>query len=268
MKKLTTAAVLVGGAIVASQSAFGATYSSTPNNLLFGFQNAAGGGTEDYIIDLGAASSIVGQTSVVNLSSDFSSADFNAVLGSSSSMFGGVIGAAGTGVGGNNSSTADLYATQLRSGGPGPSPATAGSVAPAGLTRAQDNSAYSAISGTLVSPAAGSGTLDTTKSWEAQIDPGTTSPSYHSVTGINADSSVSTSSVLYEDLWYTTSSSISGSKAFTYEGYFTLDAANDTLTFTGANVAVAVPESGTFGLLAGVGMLLVALRRQLTGIVA
>ncbi|HEX3624648.1 MAG TPA: PEP-CTERM sorting domain-containing protein [Verrucomicrobiae bacterium] len=267
MKKLTTAAVLVGGAILASQSAFGATYSSAANDLLFGFQNAAGSGSEDYIINLGAASSIVGQTSVVNLSSDFSSSDFEAVLGGSSSMKGGVIGAATISTGGNNGSTADLYATQLRSSGAGTA-SVAGSAAPAGLTRAQDESAYSAIGGTLATPTAGSGILDTTKSWEGQIDPGTASPSYHSVTGINPDSTVTASTVLYEDLWETTSSSLTGSKAFSYLGYFTLDAATDTLTFTGADVATAVPEPATYGILAGVGMLLLALRRQLTGIIA
>lgn len=237
MRNLTGAALLTGGAILASQSVFGATYDTTANNLLFGFQNAAASGTEDYIINLGAASSILGKSTVVDLSSDFSLADFNAVLGGSSSMLGGVIGAAGTSTGGNNSSTADLYATQLRSGGAG-NPSVAGSIAPPGLTKAQDQSAYSAISGTLATTSAGSGILDTSKSWESQIDPGTGSPSYHSVTGIDPDSSVSTSAVLYEDLWFTTSSSLTGAKAFVYQGYFTLDltGANPKLTFTSTNV--------------------------------
>lgn len=266
MKKLTTAAILVGGAIVATQSAFGETYSSTPNDLLMGFQNAAGNGTEDYIINLGATTGFTVNSSV-NLSSDFSVSDFDAVLGSSSSVQGGIIGAATTSVGGNNSSTADLYATQLRVGGAGSSAATPGSSAPAALTRTQDESSYSAISGTLASTTVGNGILDTGKSWEAEIDPGGTGTTWHSVNGINPDSTVTTSSVLYEDLWYTTSSSISGSKAFNYLGYFTLNVANDTLTFTGADV-VSTPESATFGLLAGVGALLLGLRRQLTGVVA
>lgn len=241
MRNLTTAALLTGGAILASQSVFGVTtYDSTPNNLLFGFQNAAGSGTEDYIINLGAASGIVGKSTVVDLSSDFSLTDFNAVLGSSSSMPGGVIGGATTSTGGNNSSTADLYATQLRSGAG--NPAAAGSSAPGALSRTQDESAYSAISGTLASTTAGSGILDTTKSWESQIDPGGTGTTFRSVTGIDPDSTVSTSTVLYEDLWYTTSSSITGSKAFVYQGYFTLDltGASPKLTFTSTNVTASL----------------------------
>ncbi|HEX3624651.1 MAG TPA: hypothetical protein VH280_04405 [Verrucomicrobiae bacterium] len=237
MRNLTTATLLVGGAILASQSVFGQTYDSAPNDLLFGFQNQAGGGTEDYIINLGAASSIVGKSTVVDLSSYFSLTDFEAVLGSSSSMQGGVIAAAGISTGGNNSSTADLYVTQLRSGGAG-TPSVAGSTAPAALTRGQDNSAYAAIGGTLATTTVGSGILDTTKSWESQIDPGSASPSYHSVTGLVPDSTVSTSTVLYEDLWFTTSSSLTGSKSFVYQGYFTLDltGANPKLTFTSTNV--------------------------------
>lgn len=253
MRNLTAAALLTGGAILASQSMFGATYDTTPNNLLFGFQNAAGSGTEDYIINLGPASSIVGQTTVVTLSSDFSMTDFNDVLNGSSSMPGGVIGGAGISTGGNNSSTADLYVTQLRSGGAG-NPKVAGSSAPAALSRGQDNSAYSAISGTLATASAGSGTLDTSKSWEAQIDPGGTGTTFQSVTGIDPDSPVSTSTVLYEDLWSTTSSSLTGTKAFIYQGYFTLDltGASPKLTFTSTNIVgslssptIAVSKAGS-----------------------
>lgn len=233
---------MVGGAILASQSVFGATtYDSTPNNLLFGFQNAAGGGTEDYIINLGPASSIVGQTTVVNLSSDFSLSDFNDVLNGSSSMPGGVIGGATTSTGGNNSSTADVYGTRFRSGGAG-NPKVPGSTAPGALTRTQDESSYSAMSGTLATTTAGSGILDTTKSWESQIDPGNVGTTFESVSGISPDSQVTNSVVFYEDLWYTTSSSISGGKAFVYQGYFTLDltGANPVLTFTSTNIAAAL----------------------------
>ena len=90
MKKITIAAILVGGAFMACQSGFAQTF--VANDLYFGFENAANGGTEDYIINLGAASGIVGGSSAVDLSAAFTLADFNAVLGSSSSMFGGVVG--------------------------------------------------------------------------------------------------------------------------------------------------------------------------------
>src|ERR1700739_664133 len=109
IRNLTTA-LSVGGAILASHSVFGQTYSSTPNDLLFGFQNQAGGGTEDYIINLGPPSSIIGKSTVVDLSSDFSISDFDAVLGGSFSMQGGVIGAA-SGSNSGTPNTADVFLT-------------------------------------------------------------------------------------------------------------------------------------------------------------
>ncbi|HUA39332.1 MAG TPA: hypothetical protein VMA35_13150, partial [Candidatus Sulfopaludibacter sp.] len=76
MKKLTRAALVVGGAILTFQSAF-AQPSFVQNDLYLGFQNSGGGGSADYIINLGPVSGIVGQSSVVDLSSDFSSSLFN-----------------------------------------------------------------------------------------------------------------------------------------------------------------------------------------------
>jgi hypothetical protein len=226
MRNLTAVVLLMGGAVLASQSAFGQI---TYNDLYFGFQNQAGSGTQDYIINLGPATNIVGGSTVVNLSSDFSSSDFNAVLGASSSMLGGVVGAL------QGNSTADVYLTQLRSGGAG-IPSVAGSTAPAGLTRSFDNGAAVALS-TLFSPAAGTGGLDPNKTWESDVEPMFTANSFWGNTGVNPDSPVSSASVLYEDLWFTTSSSISGAKPFVYEGYFTLDltGANPKLTFTPTN---------------------------------
>lgn len=231
MKQLTSTALLIGGTILVSQSAFG---QAVANDLYFGFQNANGGGTADYIINLGPASNIVGGSTVVNLSSDFSLSDFNAVLGTSTSMLGGVVGAL------QGNQTADVYLTQLRSGGAG-TPSVAGSTAPAGLSRSFDNGAAVAL-GTLFSPAAGTGGLDPNKTWESDVEPTFTANSFWGNTGANPDSSVGHSSVLYEDLWFTSNSSISGTKPFVYEGYFTLDltGSNPSLTFTPTNAAVAL----------------------------
>jgi hypothetical protein len=258
MKKLTRAALLVGGAILASHSAFG---QAIGNDLYLGFQNQAGGGTEDYIINLGAASGIVGQSYVVNLSSDFSLSDFDAVLGTSSSMFGGAIGAANTSTSGQ-ANTADVFLTQLRSGGAG-TPPVAGSSVSQQLSRAQDNTTFANLS-TLFSPAAGTGGLDAGKTWESLVDPANGTGSFQSNTGLNPDSAVGASTVLYEDLWETSNSSLSGTKPFSYLGYFTLDltGSNPSLTFTGATVSV--PEPATYGLL-GAGLLLLALNRRFSG---
>lgn len=248
IKNLTTAALLATGTLVASLSAYGQTYgpiyASYPNDLVMGFQNQAGAGTEDYIINLGPAASIVGQSTVVDLSSDFTLSDFNAVLRSSSSMFGGVIGSANIDNSGT-ANTADVFLTQLRAGGAG-NPATPGSAVTQQMSRSQDNLTYSAISGGLVTPAVGEGALDTTKSWESDIEPGALNSgnqgAFESQTGLNPDSSVGASSVLYEDLWESSSSTLSGTKPFTYLGYFTLDLTGGTpkLTFTSLNVPASL----------------------------
>ena len=240
MKKVTrdliVATITFGGVLMVCQSTFAQV---TANNLYLGFQNQAGGGTEDYIINLGAASSIVGQSSVVTLSSDFSLSDFDAVLGSSSSMFGGVVGAASAAV---NNNTGDVYLTQLRSGGAG-NPAVPGSTVGATMTRQQANNVYSGL-GTLANPAVGTGTLDTSKSWESDVEPSGGAGSIPGVLGLNPDSSVSPSTVLYEDLWTSSSSTLTGSKPFTYLGYFTLDLTGGSpkLTFTSTNVAASLTK--------------------------
>jgi len=239
IRNLTTA-LSVGGAILASHSVFGqTTYSSTANDLLFGFQNQAGGGTEDYIINLGPASSIIGKSTVVDLSGDFSLDDFNAVLGGSFSMQGGVVGAANPSTSGTPN-TADVFLTQLRSSGPG-TPSVAGSSVTQVMSREEDSQTFSSLS-TLFSPAAGSGGLDTGKTWEALVDPTTGDGTFQSNTGLDPDSTVSTFAVLYEDLWETSSSALSGTQPFTYLGYFTLDltGANPVLTFTSINVAASL----------------------------
>jgi hypothetical protein len=236
MRNLTTAAIFVGGAILVSPSAFG---QAIGNDLYLGFQNQAGGGTQDYIINLGPATNIVGGNAVVTLSSDFSMSDFSAVLGASSSMFGGVVGAANTSTSGQ-ANTADVYLTQLRSGGAG-TPPVAGSSVSQQLSRAQDNSTFAGLT-TLFSPTAGTGGLDAGKTWESLVDPNNGSGTFQSNAGLNPDSVVSPSSVLYEDLWFTSSSSLTGTKPFTYLGYFTLDltGANPKLTFTPKNAAASL----------------------------
>jgi PEP-CTERM motif-containing protein len=79
--------------------------------------------------------------------------------------------------------------------------------------------------------------------------------------------SVSTSgSTVYSALWevpVSTSLKSGHTAADTYLGYFSFDAADDIISFTSVNAAVAVPEPATYGVLAGAGLLVLALRRQL-----
>ncbi len=252
MKKFTIAAALIGGVLLTSQSGF-AQSTFVANDLYLGFQNAGGGGTEDYIINLGAASGIVvGQSSVVDLSSLFSLSDFYAVLGTnSSSMYGGVVGGRQAGIG-----TADVYLTQFRNGGAG-NQLVPGSSVSSMMTRAGINNSVSALT-QLAAPGALTGVLDTTKSWEAYVEPTLSLASFYGQSGFNPDSPVSPSGIFYEDLYLNANGNISGSTAFTYEGYFTLDltGGSPSLMFTN------VPEPGTCAMLSGLGLLMLALRRQ------
>jgi hypothetical protein len=229
IRNLMTAAIIAGGAIIVSPSAtFG---QAVPDDLYMGFQNLANSASKDYIINLGPASSIVGGSLVIDLSGDFLLSDFNSVLGNSSSMYGGVVGASNAG------NPSDVYLTQLRSGGAG-TPSVAGS----NLTTTKasvygDNFAFTSL-GTLVSPSAGTGVLDTTKTWENDVEdqPNTlVTGTFWAQTGINPDSSVSKTSVFYLDLWHTSSSG--AAQPYVYQGYFTLDLTGGTpkLTFTPKN---------------------------------
>ncbi len=232
-KNLITATILVGGAFMASQSAF-AQVSLISDDLYMGFENQAGGGTADYIINLGPASGIVGSSSVVNLSGDFSLSNFNTVRGVSSSMFGGVVAA-------SNGNPPNLYATQLRSGGAG-IPSVPGSTSPGTFYKGDILLGYSDLSQLANLPTAGNGTLDTSKSWENYVEPNIAPGTFYGDTGINPDSAVGTNSVLYEDLWYVSNNSSSAKIPFTYVGYFTLNltGGSPSLTFTPTNAPAAL----------------------------
>jgi hypothetical protein len=256
MKKMTTTAILVGGAILAAQSAW--AQSVVPNNLYMGFQNNAGGASADYIINLGAASGIIGGTSVVDLSGDFSQSDFDSVLNASANLMGGVVG------GNQNGSSSDPYdnfVTQLRVGGAGNAATPGSDLSGFTLSSANDSTAFSDL-GSLDAPAAGTGVLDTGKSWQNAVENGTeVSGTFWSATGVNPDSAVGDSDVLYEDLWQSSSPGGFSSYPYQYLGYFTLNTGggSPSLTFT----PQAVPEPSVLGLLSGAGLLLLAFRRRL-----
>ena len=175
---------------------------------------------------------------MVDLSSDFSSSLFNnsSLQGTSHQILGGVIGA------NNSGNPSDVWGTQLRTSNIG-NPALAGSTAPGGLTTAEDTTAAQQLS-TLNAPAAGTGVLDSSKTWEAYVEPTFSIHSFWGNAGFNPDSAVSTSTVLYEDLWMTSDSSSRGTAPFTYVGYFTLDltGGSPNLTFTSTNVPASLTK--------------------------
>lgn len=240
MKKITkiiVAAMIFGGSIIGSQSVFG--QSVIADDLYLGFQNQGGKGTSDYIINLGPTNAIVGGSTVVDLSSDFSLASFRALINTTNTpaINGGVVG----GNGAQNPS--DFYVTQFRTGGAGIPSVSGSSATMANLTADvfEDTEAAGDV-GEIDGPAAGSGTLDSSKSWETDIEPTFQSGTFYGDTGLNPDSAVSTNTVVYEDLWYTADSSTI-KKHFSYEGYFTISPTGaKTLTFTPLNAPAPLTQ--------------------------
>jgi hypothetical protein len=234
MMKNLTAAMILGGTIMASCSVFAQVGTSVvAGDLYLGFQNQAGGGTEDYIINLGTTNSIgVGGNVVKDLSSDFSLSNFKSTGLSgtnTSAIYGGVVG----GQISSGSKPAEMFLTQTRAGGAG-NPAVAGSSITGKSGTTIDAQAFDDIS-QIDCPAAGAGVLDANKTWESFVEPGNGAGSFVGDTGFQPDTSFNTNTVLYEDLWFSASSG--GLQPFTYLGFFTLNLTGGgaSLTFTPVN---------------------------------
>ena len=213
------------------------------NDLYMGFQNSSA--TSDYIIDLGSASSIVGAINTVSFSVNASF--LSAVSGSG--LNAGVVGGKQSSTG-----TADLYLTTLRTGSD-MNPQVPGSSIGNTMNRSGINGAASTIAALT-----GVGGLDSTKSWQNNIAPTDTGSTFFGNTGLNPDSSLTTSSVLYEDLWTVSSPNNGTYNPYTYLGYFTIDD-----TGSSPNVFFspeAVPEPSTVALAGMGGLLALAISRR------
>lgn len=247
MKRLIRTTILAAAlAALVSQST---RASFMVNDLYLGFGQSSA--SSDLIIDLGQASSLLGQTSVVNLSSDLGSLTlFNSTFNNTAS---GVVMAV---VGGNNTPpTYGVFATQLRLGVDGPG------VPDSSITSTHSSSQMSGGAGQVAGlaalagglPGAGNSLLDSHKSFTSAIDTTGVQNNFIGKTGVNPTGTIDSSGVIKEDLWAATTSS-----PYTYKGFFTFDYNAGSLTFT----SVAVPEPGTFSLLLA-GLLAVSLRGQL-----
>jgi hypothetical protein len=237
MKQLTKAGILAVSAALISQAA---QAQFTANNLYLGLTQSTA--TSDYLINLGAASSITGQSTVVDLSNDFSLGVFNPIFtGGATGVSMGVVGGAAH----PPSTTYDIYTT-----------------APIGA----DLSGFSINSANLASsvqdltaiafPSVGPGVGDTNKMWTTYVAPTLAAGTFYGDSGINPDSAIGGSGVINEGLWEATAYS-----NYAYLGYFTLDTtgASPSLTFTSINV---VPEPTTASFLIGGGLLLSMIRRR------
>jgi len=244
------------GALLASQSVQAAYVA---NDLILGFNQGNGSGPNDYIVDLGNANSAVGVggSQQVTLGA-FNGATFN-------SLYGGFSGGVTMGAAGGQGATSgrDLYMTVLRTANIGSQFAgVAGSTAPTPVASTPMGNGVNQIA-TMVNglglSAGGSATVAQSdpNSWFNNVLDPLNANTFVSKTGRNPNAGDTSASILYEDLYRGTPGA-----AFTYLGYFAVDSSG--LVFT-PSAFVAVPEPGTYRLIAGSGLLLLTLRRQIKG---
>jgi len=226
MKRLAKAGVLALSAILVSRAAQAAF---TANDLYLGFNQS---GKNDYLIDLGQASSILGQSTVVDLSSYFSLSTFDSVFTSGST--GVSMGVVGGKIAFPNSGNT-IYATS-----------PVGSDMNGFFHNATTiGNAINDLSAVAL-PAAGNGAEDATKSWTTLISPSFAPGTFYGDSGVNPSSAIDGTGVITEGLWMANPGS-----AYSYLGYFTLDtgaSASPSLTFTSVQPA---PEPTTMALLGG-----------------
>lgn len=260
MKKIMKTALLAASAALVSHAAQAGDF--TADDLYLGFTYSSA--PADYIIDLGQGSTLLNATSVVNLSGDISMSTFNSLFTS------GAPGVSMGVVGGNATYPAsgnDIYATELRSGGAGVAsvPGSPNLFGPTTLSFPNNGTelGLGASAVNRMAPdlpvGAGGNFVSSNKVFTAYIVPSAneTAQTLPGATSINAMGTIDNSGVLYEDLWHATTSSQ------TYLGYLTLNlgGSSPSLTFT----PQAVPEPTVLTLLGGASLLLLTLRRRLSG---
>jgi hypothetical protein len=248
MKQFTKAAILATGVVLGSQAA---KASFTANDLYLGFSSA--NASADYLVDLGQPAGLgIGGSTPVYLSGDLSASLFN------SSFASGPLGVNMGVVGGQNQfpSSYDLYATALRVGGPGDAAVAGSDLSGFSHSAVAIGSAEVTLTGNPF-PTAGNGAVDPSKSWTANVAPTFTSSSFYGASGINPNSAIDSSNVLYEDLWNSTPNN-----PYTYLGYFTLDVsgADPILSFTPSTTVA--PEPASAALIVSAGLVILSFRRS------
>lgn len=274
MNKLTKTAILAAGMALASQVAQAAN-----TDLVLGF--TGNGASSDAVIDLGSAAQVgVGGTSVIDLidsrgasfsATGLSGANFQTLL---NSVFTGVNGVNGAGLtlgGGQGGLSTFFYLTANR-GAAGSDPTTPLSGAPFAWSKSGQQSvggypagvlngaAISFQGGNAAVPLSSGGAVNTASFSYLILGTGNTGTSVASYQTV--PSATVSGGKAYEDVWLDSNAGTSLG-GWQYKGYLTLDLSGATtqmLTFTPSTVAV--PEPSSYGLLGGLGLLVVAARRQ------
>ena len=256
-KQLYKAALLAALGLVGTTAAQ-AQY--TPGDLVIGFASTGAGVTEDYFVDLGSYSSL---TVNDNLSSTISYSTLSTIFGNNLTT-----GNVNVGVVGENGNSG-MWVSANRATGPYTPPYTQANSTPPSTPTSGNYSTGTSIIGGL-DPVQGANGLaqGNAASWSYLIaatpSVGGTAANPLSTIIANPMAALSTDGSggyganfdMYEDT--------RSSKPFGYEGYFNLDINDGTVSLT-YDPVTAVPEPGTYGLLAGAGLLLLGIRRQFTG---
>jgi hypothetical protein len=223
----------------------------TPNDLYLGFVDSSS--SSDYLINLGLNSSLIGGTSQINLSGDFSSSTYNSIF-TSGTVEAGVVGFA------SGFPTVTTYVTQPRVGTDGPATADS-TLNGTAVTKGTISTANGWISGNTTWPTADTSFVDGSKTFTSSVGLSSGTPNtYSSQSGTVPFTTADGNGNFTLDLYTASAGNSAGS--YVYEGFLTINQAADTMTFDPATEAT--PEPTTFALLGCAGVLVVVMRNKLS----